>query len=172
MNAIAKTKFLGFTLIELLVVIAIIGLLSTLAVVALNSARQKARDARRIADTKAVKQALELFFDDCNEYPISAVAGDAIESKTISNSPNCTTAIPSLTAAGTVYMNPVPSNPSPNGSVYTYKGWIAKPANYTASADCIAAANTCNWYSVSFTLEGVTGGVAAGLHYATPSGTE
>jgi len=33
----------GFTLVELLVIIAIIGLLSTLAVVALNSAMDKAR---------------------------------------------------------------------------------------------------------------------------------
>ncbi|MCX6785799.1 MAG: type II secretion system protein [Candidatus Komeilibacteria bacterium] len=38
----------GFTLIELLVVIAIIGLLSSLAVVNLNSARGKARDAKRL----------------------------------------------------------------------------------------------------------------------------
>ena len=54
----------GFTLIELLVVIAIIGLLSTLAVVSLNGARSKARDARRVSDLKAVSSALELFRDD------------------------------------------------------------------------------------------------------------
>ena len=54
----------GFTLIELLVVIAIIGLLSTLAVVSLNGARSKARDARRVSDLKAVSSALELYRDD------------------------------------------------------------------------------------------------------------
>lgn len=169
-----KTKLLGFTLIELLVVIAIIGLLSTLAVVALNSARLKSRDARRIADINAIQQGLELFMNDCDEYPISVAAGDPIGGETLSNSPNCTTAIPSLAAAGTIYINPIPSNPNPNGSAYTYKGWLAKPAgayNITP-ADCVGAANTCNWFSVSFTLEGATGGLAAGLHYATPSGKE
>jgi prepilin-type N-terminal cleavage/methylation domain-containing protein len=57
----------GFTLIELLVVIAIIGLLSTLAVVSLNSARGKARDARRISDVKTVQTALELYKSDHGE---------------------------------------------------------------------------------------------------------
>lgn len=51
-------------MIELLVVIAIIGLLSTLAVVSLNNARSKARDARRVADLKAVQSALELYRGD------------------------------------------------------------------------------------------------------------
>ena len=63
-------KNTGFTIIELLVVIAIIGLLSTLAVVALNSARLKARDAKRLADLKQVQTALELYYTDKNAYPV------------------------------------------------------------------------------------------------------
>ncbi len=50
----------GFTLIELLVVIAIIGLLSTLAVVSLNSARAKARDAKRVSDVKQLSTVIEM----------------------------------------------------------------------------------------------------------------
>jgi len=57
----------GFTLIELLVVIAIIGLLSTLAVVSLNGARAKARDARRVSDVKAIQTAIELYKADNND---------------------------------------------------------------------------------------------------------
>lgn len=59
----------GFTLIELLVVIAIIGLLSTLAVVALGQAREKARDSKRLADLKQIQTALELYYTDNNAYP-------------------------------------------------------------------------------------------------------
>ncbi len=50
----------GFTLIELLVVIAIIGLLSTMAVIQLNDARAKARDAKRISDVKQLSTILEM----------------------------------------------------------------------------------------------------------------
>ena len=61
---------LGFTLIELLVVIAIIGILSSVVVASLNSARKKARDARRVDDVKQVQLALELYFDaNSGKYP-------------------------------------------------------------------------------------------------------
>ncbi|MFH0856971.1 MAG: type II secretion system protein [bacterium] len=51
----------GFTLIELLVVISVIGLLSTLAVIALDNARIKARNARRKSDVTQIIKALELY---------------------------------------------------------------------------------------------------------------
>lgn len=59
----------GFTLIELLVVIAVIGILSTLAVVALGMARESARDKVRIADMNIVHASLELYFAKKKEYP-------------------------------------------------------------------------------------------------------
>lgn len=59
----------GFTLIELLVVIAIIGLLASVVLVSLNSARSKARDTKRRADLNQVAKALELYYDTNNAYP-------------------------------------------------------------------------------------------------------
>ena len=66
----------GFTLVELLVVIAIIGLLSTLAFVSLNSARQKARDAIRLNDMNNMLKAIAFFYNDKNEsYPDASSCG-------------------------------------------------------------------------------------------------
>ncbi len=59
----------GFTLIELLVVIAIIGILASIVLASLNSARRKSRDARRIADVKQIQLAMELYFDASSAYP-------------------------------------------------------------------------------------------------------
>ena len=62
----------GFTLIELLVVIGIIGVLATIVLGAVNSAREEANDSRRISDIRQMQRALELAFDENGEYPTSA----------------------------------------------------------------------------------------------------
>ena len=64
---IARQK--GFTLIELLVVIAIIGILSSIVLASLNTARAKGRDARRVSDIKQIQLSLELYYDACGNYP-------------------------------------------------------------------------------------------------------
>ena len=54
----------GFTLIELLVVVAIIGLLSSVVLSSLNSARAKARDSQRLSDIHQIENALALYAND------------------------------------------------------------------------------------------------------------
>lgn len=62
----------GFTLIELLVVIAIIGVLSSVVLASLNTARAKSRDAARVLTIKQVRNALALHYVDRNDYPVIA----------------------------------------------------------------------------------------------------
>lgn len=59
----------GFTLVELLVVISIIGLLSSVVLASLSSARAKARDTRRISDMRQIGLALQLYYDANGSYP-------------------------------------------------------------------------------------------------------
>jgi len=132
----------GFTLIELLVVIAIIGLLSTLAVVALNNARMKSRDAKRVSDIKQMQTAFELYYNDANAYPAAVTGGGTIAS------------------GGVTYMSSVPSNPTPvdtgcTDSTYTY-----------------VSASPYSTYTLTYCLGGITGGISAGVHTAYPGGIQ
>ncbi len=114
----------GFTLIELLVVIAIIGILSTLAIIALGSARQKARDSKRVADLNQIGKALELFYSDNNIYPTLITAGQPI------------------VFGSTTYLAQVPSNPTPrnegNCGNYNYIYESAISGNGYTLSSCIA----------------------------------
>jgi len=56
-------------LIELLVVIAIIGILASVVVASLSTARAKSRDAWKKSQLKTMQTALELYFTDNGRYP-------------------------------------------------------------------------------------------------------
>ncbi len=146
----------GFTLIELLVVIAIIGLLSTLAVVALNSARQRSRDAKRVSDISQIQTAFELAFSEVGNYPTaSGLVLGGTSSKVFCNVGNAPTFQATASGCSTVYMGLVPSNPSPNGADYVY-----------------TSATASGLYSLTFTLEGATGQLAAGANCANQNGIQ
>lgn len=108
----------GFTLIELLVVVSLIGVLSTLVIANLNSARERARDAQRKSDLRNIQTALRLYYNDEGGYPTEATL-NLVWGTAWSN-------------GGSVYMNLVPKDPlSPaQDYVYTY----TDSDNYTLRA--------------------------------------
>jgi len=96
---------IGFTLVELTVVVAIIGLLATMVLSSLNDTRKKSRDARRIADLKELRAALELYITSqpVPTYPPGPYAGaSGLASKLV---PNQITSLPTdpLNSASFVY---------------------------------------------------------------------
>lgn len=104
----------GFTLIELLVVISIIGLLASIILASLNTARAKARDARRRTDLQQISKALEFYFDANNSYPTTSGAWwgncSAYGSKGTSGSDGW---VPNVAPT---YISVLPLDPRPNGA--------------------------------------------------------
>ena len=133
-----KSNKKGFTLIELLVVIAIIGILSSVVIASMNSARQKSRDARRISDIANVKTALEMSYDKNGQvYPASS---------------GVTAATFATDLAGLVTDNLIPSLPKDPvaGSATNYYVYAASKTDGTA---CTAAAKDCQSYHLASILE-------------------
>ncbi len=154
----------GFTLIELLVVIAIIGLLASVVLLALNSARAKSRDAKRISDVQQMVSAFELFYNDASSYPtgtgyITSPGGAVLGSATMQAN--------SITLTPT-YLGQTPTAPLP------------ADGNCTAAASAVPGTATnayTYWsngvsYTLTFCLGGQTGGYTAGGHWASPQGIQ
>lgn len=61
----------GMSKIEVLVVLGIIGVLGTVAGLAVSTARERTRDATRLAHVRELQNALESYFTDHSTYPVS-----------------------------------------------------------------------------------------------------
>lgn len=124
LTTFAKKSGKGFTLIELLVVIAIIGMLSSVVLASLNSARAKSRDARRAADMKQMAVAVELYYTDNGQYPIGS--GPCGPGGTYSQPLNI-----DGTFRGEVvpnYISVLPVDPKPSGgSIYNGLSYATSP---------------------------------------------
>jgi prepilin-type N-terminal cleavage/methylation domain-containing protein len=160
----------GFTLIELLVVIAIIGLLASVVLVALNGARQKSRDTKRVSDMNQMAKALELFYNDAAAYPTgtgavgtgyTAAGGSLLSSGYLQ----------AITSKGTFALTPtylsnlpIAPNPPDNISGSTCDATNTNPYKYQAASDG-------STYSITFCLGGnIPGGIQAGVRTLTPGG--
>jgi prepilin-type N-terminal cleavage/methylation domain-containing protein len=137
----------GFTLIELLVVIAIIGILSSVVLASLNSARQKSRDAKRISDIKQLQLALELSFDTNNSYPAAIGIAD-------------------LVTPG--YISAIPQDPS-TAAAYTY-AQIGSGTGYVlrATLEQITPPHTALAADIDGTVQGVDCDDGVGAYCAQP----
>ncbi len=144
-------------MIELLVVIAIIGLLASVVLLALNSARAKSRDAKRLADVRQLTTALELYYNDNNSYPTQAAAGVVSTGGTVLGAgilvPN--------------YVGALPTAPTPAESNCTGAG-----TSQTLNNSYVYISANGTTYTLSFCLGGITGGFSPGTHSASPAGIQ
>jgi prepilin-type N-terminal cleavage/methylation domain-containing protein len=131
----------AFTLIELLVVIAIIGLLSSVVLASLDSARGKAKDAKIRSDLAELRTAMALYYDSHGTYPGNPNPGYG--------SP-ASTALQPLVTDGDIAAIPT----SPNSIPYEYYNYGGSTgglivAEFTATAPAKGYAGSCRPFTVS-----------------------
>jgi uncharacterized protein (TIGR02145 family)/prepilin-type N-terminal cleavage/methylation domain-containing protein len=138
-----KARKKAFTIIELLVVIAIIGVMASIAIIAIQNSRQNAREAKRVADVKQMQTALELYFNEVGEYPASSSVTSSIY------------------YGDNIYMASLPQSPTPNDGDCSLE-----ENQYVYSEE----GEENNSYSIAFCLGKSSGDLLAGLKEARPSG--
>jgi prepilin-type N-terminal cleavage/methylation domain-containing protein len=98
----------GFTLIELLVVITIIGLLASVGLASYTRAQARARDAKRQSDLTSLRNSLEIYYSENNNYLDTGGACQVVE-----------TALGDLVPD---YAKTLPTDPGGEGLDYLYCG--------------------------------------------------
>ncbi|MBU1159983.1 type II secretion system GspH family protein, partial [Patescibacteria group bacterium] len=127
--------------------IAIIGILASVVLASLNTARKKSRDARRIADLKQIQLALELYFD-------AATAGETSYPDTVA-------------AAATAGFIPTEPKDPATGASYAYDNLDAS----TGGACAVADPGTCLSYHLGAVLEEASNAALTGDVDKEPSAT-
>ncbi|MBP9701910.1 MAG: type II secretion system protein [Candidatus Pacebacteria bacterium] len=127
----------GFTLIELLVVIAIIGLLSSVVLASLNTARNKGSDAAIKQNLAGIRPQAEIYYDTAGNYGaafgplacpvVAAVGGSA--------------------GAGTLFADATIANQ------LTAASKVLAAANTMATAACVSSAGAAGAWAVSVPLK-------------------
>lgn len=152
----------AFTLVELLVVIAIIGILSSVVLASLGTARAKARDSKRVSDIKQLQLALELFADNCyGQYPNRNVTSGALSASsdnTVCNSINLGTFQSTIPVDPVGSANYVYAYPSSGGAYAYHLGTALELSNASVGGD--ANFSSASGYTGGFDGATVDCGVA------------
>jgi len=138
----------GFSLIELLIVVAIMGILAAVVLSSLGTAREKARDARRIQDVKDMAKLLVIESDSGNVLLTGCTGADALAS--------------TCTGPGDVSSFSDYTDPSGSSTGCSSASVAGTDCNYSVSGVDGSAGAGSEDFQICFNLEYGGSGMAAG----------
>lgn len=162
MTSVSSAARRGFTLIELLVVIAIIGILSSVVLASLNTARNKGNDASIKSNLAEARAQAELFYDANGNAYVQTVGGASDVCNVAALAGGVRGIYPSVIAAaqaagiGTVSYNAAgtTSNVVCNASTGATGAWVAQVPLKTGGVYCVDSTGTATSSATTFVSGG------------------